>query len=164
MEADLIQNALAYAARHELQLAERLGFGVHGMIFVAEDKSKGGKIAIKAHRESEPYLRERAVYERLKAARVTEVLGFNVPQFIGAEDDLRVFAMSIVTRPFVLDFAGAYLDAPPDFPEEIWAEWEAGKRELFEERWSEVETILAALQGWDVYMVDVSPSNIAFAG
>ena len=43
MEAELIQNALAYANRHELQLAERLGFGVHGIIFVAENKSKGGK-------------------------------------------------------------------------------------------------------------------------
>jgi hypothetical protein len=162
MEADLIQNALAYATRHQLQLAECLGFGVHGMIFVAEDKSKGGKIAVKAHRESEPYLRERAVYERLKSAGVTEMLGFNVPQFIRAEDDLRVIAMSIVTRPFVLDFAGAYLSAPPEFPDEMWEEWEAGKRELFEARWPRVEKILAALEELDIYMVDVSPSNIAF--
>jgi len=162
MEADLIQNALAYATRHQLQLAERLGFGVHGMIFVAEDKSKGGKIAIKAHRESEPYQRERAVYERLKQAGVAEVLGFNVPQFIRAEDDLRVIAMSIVTRPFVLDFAGAYLDTPPVFPDEMWSEWEAGKQELFEDRWTRVEKILAALEELGIYMLDVSPSNIAF--
>ena len=58
-----------------------------------------------------PDLRERAVYERLKQAGVTEVLGFNIPQFIRADDDLRVIEMSIVTRPFVLDFAGAYLAA-----------------------------------------------------
>ena len=89
MEAVLIQNALAYAARHQLQLAERLGFGVHGMIFVAENKSKGGKTAVKAHREVEPYRRECAVYERLKRAGVTELLGFHVPQFIQADDELR---------------------------------------------------------------------------
>jgi len=162
MEAVLIQNARAYAARHQLQLAERLGFGVHGMIFVAEDKSKGGKTAVKAHREVEPYRRECAIYERLQQAGVTEVLGFHVPQFIRADDELRAIEMSIVTRPFVLDFAGAYPDAPPDFPDEVWAEWEAGKRELFEGRWPMVEKILAALEELDIYMVDVSPSNIAF--
>lgn len=164
MEAELIQHARAYTSRHQLQLAERLGFGVHGMIFVAEHKSKAGKTAVKAHRETEPYQRECAVYARLQAAAVTEVLDFHVPQFIRADDELRVIEMSIVTRPFVLDFAGAYLDAPPDFPEELWAEWESGKRELFEERWAKVEEILAALQKWGVYMVDVSPSNIGFAG
>lgn len=134
------------------------------MIFVAEDKSKGGKTAVKAHREFEPYRRERAVYERLRQAGVTEVLGFNVPQFIHADDTLRVIEMSIVTRPFVLDFAGAYLGAPPDFPDEMWAEWEAGKREQFESRWPVVKAVLAALEQLDIYMVDVSPSNIAFVG
>ena len=37
-----IQNALAYAARHRLRLGERLGFGIHGIIYVAEHKSHGG--------------------------------------------------------------------------------------------------------------------------
>lgn len=55
MEEAFIQNALAYASEHHLKLAERLGLGIHGIIFVAEDKSAGGKTAIKAHREIEPY-------------------------------------------------------------------------------------------------------------
>ena len=59
MEEVLIQNARAYAAQHRLQLAERLGFGIHGIILVAGDNSKGGKTAVKAHRAAEPYLRER---------------------------------------------------------------------------------------------------------
>ena len=163
MDPDFIQkNALAYATRHQIQFAERLGFGVHGIIFVAENKSKSGKTAVKAHREPGPYLRERGVYERLRQAQVTEVLGFNVPQFLRADDGLRVLEMTIVTRPYVLDFAGAYLDAPPDFPEQIWAEWRVGKQEQFEARWRTVEKILAALEELDIYMVDVSPSNIAF--
>lgn len=70
--------------------------------------------------------------------------------------------MSIVTRPFVLDFAGAYLDAPPEFPEEVRAAWEAGKRDLFEARWAAVEAVLAALAELGIYMMDVSPTNIAF--
>ncbi len=51
MEETFIQNAIVYASQHHLQLAERLGFGVHGIIFVAEGKPAGGKTAVKAHRE-----------------------------------------------------------------------------------------------------------------
>lgn len=163
LEEALIKNALAYAARHELRLAERLGFGVHGIICVAENKSGGGKTAIKAHREPGPYLRERAVYEHLRRARVTEILGFNVPQFVRAEDDLRVIEMTIVARPFVLDFAGAYLDRRPDFSAEAWAAWESEKREQFDVRWPVVRRVLAALEEFGIYMLDVSPRNIAFA-
>jgi hypothetical protein len=162
MEQFLIQNARAYASQHRLHLAERLGFGIHGIIFVAEDNSQVGKTAVKAHRSVEPYLRERKVYERLKGAGVSEVVGFNVPQLIRFDDELRVIEMSIVARPFVLDFAGAYLDIPPEFPEEKWAEWEAEKREQFEVRWPEVQAVLAALAALGIHMVDVSPSNIAF--
>jgi hypothetical protein len=113
MDDVLTQNARAFAVRHQLRLAERLGFGIHGTVFVAEGNSKPGKSAIKAHRSTEPYARERAVYERLQEAGVTGILGFHVPQLIRCDDVLQVIEMSIVTRPFVLDFAGAYLDLPP---------------------------------------------------
>jgi len=107
MEETLLQNARAYASRHQLQLAERLGFGIHGIIFVAEDNSKAGKTALKVHRSAEAYLRERGVYERLRDAGLSQILGFNVPQLIRFDDELRIIEMSIVARPFVLDFAGA---------------------------------------------------------
>lgn len=149
--------------RHQLQLAERLGFGIHGIIFAAENKRVGGLTAIKAHREIEPYRRELSVYERLGKIGVTKILGFNVPQLVNSDESLRVIEMSIVVRPFVLDFAGAYLDAMPEFPDEVWEEWEAEKMEQFGARWSSVRKVLAALEEWDIYMVDVSPSNIAFA-
>jgi hypothetical protein len=147
---------------HGLQLAERLGFGIHGIIFVAEDNFKPGKTAIKAHNAEESYLRERQVYERLREARVSAILRFHVPQLIRFDDDLRVIEMTIVTRPFVLDFAGACLDVPPEFSDEIWAHWEAEKREQFDDRWLTVQAVLSALEELDIYMVDVSPSNIAF--
>jgi len=73
-----------------------------------------------------------------------------------------VIEMSIVTRPFLLDFAGAWLDAPPDFPDETWVEWEAEKREQFDAHWPKVQAVLGALEALDIHMVDVSPSNIAF--
>jgi hypothetical protein len=162
MDQTSIQNARTYAERHELQLAERLGFGIHGTVFVAENKGKSGQTAVKAHYSIEPYIREREVYERLKAGRIRNIGGFNVPQLIGFDDQLRVVEMSVVARPFLLDFAGAYLDVPPKFSEEAWAAWEIEKQEQFEERWPKVQAVLAALEELDIHMVDVSPSNIAF--
>ncbi len=108
--------------------------------------------------------RERDAYLRLKEAGVTEVLGFNVPQLIRSDNELLTIEMTIVSRPFLLDFAGAYLDAPPHFSEDIWSEWEAEKRDQFESRWPKVQAVLSALEELDIYMVDVSPSNIAFRG
>lgn len=35
-----LKNAAAYAAHHHLRLAERLGFGVHGTVHVAEHEGK----------------------------------------------------------------------------------------------------------------------------
>jgi hypothetical protein len=156
-------NAAVYAARHDLRLAERLGFGIHGTVHVVENESKQYQSAIKAYNSAEFYVRERAVYERLREAGVTELLGFHVPQFIGADDELFVLEMTIVTRPFVLDFAGAYLDRRPQFPEEAWAEWELNKREQFGDGWKTVLSIMDAFEELGIYLVDISPSNIRFA-
>jgi hypothetical protein len=158
----VIKNSAVYAARYQLRLAERLGFGIHGIVHVVEDKIKGDQSAIKAHRSAEAYFRERRVYERLKQGGFTEILGFHVPRLIRADDDLWVVEMTIVTRPFVLDFAGAYLDEPPEFAESIWADWEAEKREQFGARWRRVQAVMGALEELGIHMLDVSPSNIGF--
>src|SRR6266850_6652749 len=101
-----VQNAAAYAAKYRLRLVEQLGFGIHGTVHVAEDRVKKDQSAVKAHLSIEPYLRERDIYQRLKEAGISEVLDFHVPQLIRADDSLQVIEMTIVTRPFVLDFAG----------------------------------------------------------
>ena len=145
-----------------MQLTERLGFGIHGVIFAGEDNPKVGKTAIKAHRYVEPYLRELDVYKRLKEAQITRILGFHLPQLLGSDDDLRVIKMSVVTRPFVLDFAGAYLDQIPEFPEETWAQWKEDKKDQFGSRWPKVQEVLGELEELGIYMVDVTPSNVAF--
>jgi hypothetical protein len=163
MDELFIQKGLDYAARMGLQVAERLGSGVHGIILVAVDKRNGGKAAIKVHREREAFLRECAVYERLADARVASVEGFHVPQIIEADDNLQIIRMTIVRRPFLLDFAGAYLDSPPEFSDEVIAEWHAEKEEQFGNRWPTVQSVLYELRQLGIHMVDVSPSNIAFA-
>jgi hypothetical protein len=71
--------------------------------------------------------------------------------------------MTVVDRPFVLDFAGAYLDEAPQFSEEVMADWLADKQEQFGTRWPEVQRILGGMEMHGVFMVDVNPGNVAFA-
>ncbi len=70
--------------------------------------------------------------------------------------------MTVVKPPFVLDFAGAYLDRAPDFSEEVLADWTAEKQEQFGARWPEVQAVLRELDGYGVFLLDVNPGNVAF--
>ena len=162
MNESLIPNAGLYASRRGLELAETLGSGKDGIVLVAKHKGRPADVALKALCWDEAYLPEKLVYERLDSQGVTRVLGFNVPQLVGSDDALRVIEMTVVKPPFVLDFAGAHLDARPEFSGEIWADWEADKREKFEERWPQVQRVLDAFEALGVYLLDVSPSNITF--
>ncbi len=162
MNAILTSNARLYASRHQLELAEPLGSGKDGIVLAGKRKIEPANVAIKALRFAEGYLREKLTYQRLKDAEVSSLLGFRVPQLIGVDDELRVIEMTIVARPFVLDFAGAYLDERPEFPEDVWSHWEAEKREQFEARWPVVKKVLGAFEELGVYLLDVSPGNIAF--
>jgi hypothetical protein len=163
MNEILTRNARLYATRHQLELGEPLGSGKDGIVLAGKRKSEPANVAIKVLRFPEAYMRERLVYERLRDAQVTSVLGFRVPQLIGVADELRVIEMTIVARPFVLDFAGAYLDVRPEFPEEVWTNWEAEKREQFEKRWPAVQAILDGFEEFGIYLLDVTPGNIGFA-
>ncbi len=78
------------------------------------------------------------------------------------DNDLWVIHMTLVDRPFVLDFAGAYLDDPPIFSAEVMADWQAEKEEQFEGKWPQVRAVLGALEGYGIFMIDVNPGNISF--
>ena len=100
---------------------------------------------------------------RLREHEVTEVHGCHIPALIRYDDELWVIEMEVVDRPFVLDFAGAYLDVPPDYSQEVLADWEEEKREQFGDRWPDVVAILRSLEDYGIYLSDVSPGNVAFA-
>jgi hypothetical protein len=158
----LYQKALRYASRHQMEVGRRLGHGKDGIVFVAVSKLKAMRSAIKSHNGLEAYGREQRAYERLAERRVRNIEGFHVPQLLGADDELLVIEMTIVTRPFVLDFAGAYLDRPPEFPEGVTDDWEADKREEFGGNWPVVQSVLQTLRSYGLYLLDVNPGNIAF--
>ena len=118
--------------------------------------------AIKTHARPDAWRRELAAYRRLAERGVRDVLGHHVPQLLDFDDALLVIEMTIVQRPFLLDFASAWLDGEPDFSEEVLAEWDRQKRDQFEERWPQVARVLAALRRHGVYLQDVHPGNITF--
>lgn len=66
---------------------------------------------------------------RLREHDVRKILEFHVPQLWAFDDELMALEIAIVRPPFAIDFAGAYLDQEPDYSPEVWAEWEAEKRE-----------------------------------
>jgi len=162
MDEDTIANAEAYSARNGLRLLERLGTGIHGIVFAVESNAEFGVAALKAHYSPEPYRRERRAYERLNELGVSEVLGFEVPRLLDFDDELLVLKMTIVTPPFVLDFAGAYLDSAPEFSDEIWHEWTRKNEEQFGSDWPMARVILDELQDLGIHMHDPSPGNIRF--
>jgi hypothetical protein len=104
---------------------------------------------------------KRDVYLRLKENGIDTILGCHVPQLLRYDDGLWVVDMSVVTRPFVLDFAGAFLDKAPDFSDEVLADWRAEKQEQFGVHWPLVEAILEVLKNYGIHLIDVSPNNVS---
>ena len=162
MNESLLPNIRSYASERQLQIEEPLGSGKDGIVLVGKSRTHPARVGIKALRFPELYLREKAVYQRLEQLGIKSVLDFNIPELLAFDDARRIIEMTIVRRPFVLDFAGAYLDTRPEFTADIWADWEAEKREQFEDRWPMVEKILAAFERLGIYLLDVSPGNIGF--
>src|SRR5437870_4488140 len=106
---ETVGRAEEYCGHKGLAIGKQLGFGVHGSVFAALNQTSGRKSAVKALERERFYLRERNVYLRLQESSVTDIRGAEVPQLIGYDDVLWVIEMTIVSQPFVLDFAGACL-------------------------------------------------------
>ncbi len=159
---DPLHRVSEYASRKKLVLGDQLGAGVQGIVFSAKSQTEEGRSAIKVHKQEPDYRRERDAYLRLREQGITSIRACKVPELIAYDDELWVIEMTVVTRPFVLDFAGAYLDFAPDFSDEVMADWLAEKQEQFGARWSEVQAIMRELQQFGVFVVDVNPGNISF--
>ncbi len=149
------QRMQQYAADRRRIVLASLGAGYDGQVF-----STNTETAIKVFCYEKLYLRERDVYLRLLEHDVFEVCGCRIPQLVDIDDTLMIIEMEIVKPPFVLDFAGAYLDQLPDFPEDVMQDWLDAKEEQFEDDWPLVQSIMATLSGYGVHLADVKPGNI----
>lgn len=161
---ELYLRALQYCSEHEskLDVEKSFGFGVHGSVYACLRATSNVKTALKIHERSQPYTRERDVYLRLRDLEITEIYGHNVPILLEFDDTLLAIEMSVVVRPFLLDFGGAYLDQPPDYEDDILNQWELEKQEQFEGNWPKASRILARLRNYGIYVADVNPGNIGF--
>lgn len=156
------ENVEIYAKRNTLEIEKQIGFGIHGRVFTVFSRRSGYRMAIKEFEDEAPYERERDVYFRL-AETETDMIGkFHVPQMVDHDDELLLLHMTVVKRPFCLDFASAYLDELPAYFPPMGQEWQDEKEDQFgSEHWPEVLACVRELESLGIYQTDVSPSNIA---
>ncbi len=149
-----------FEARYSVILAARLGYGRDGDVYVT---STGN--AVKFFDRVDGYSREIGAYFLLKERGISTILGHHVPELIDFDDELLAIEMSIVKRPFLLDFASAYLeDEAPDFSEEVWDDWTAQLMERFGSNYPKVIAIREALRlATGLVLMDINPGNIGFA-
>lgn len=152
---DIANRAKSYCDLNGIGIEMLLGSGIQGVVYSTTEKT-----AIKTFVRPEHYERERDVYLRLQDKDFSVVGGFNVPKLLGLNDELLVVEMEVVTPPFVLDFAGAYLDRRPPYDSEELAEWEETRIELFGDDWPRVRNVLAMFRAIGVHLVDVKPGNV----
>lgn len=121
--------------------------------------------AVKFFDRQDRFKRESDVYSLLLDKDIRNVGGHNIPRLLNVVPNLEVLEMTIVERPFVLDFAGAKLPHEvPDFGEEIMAEHYEHLRELFGDRWTEALHVAEMFRVATGYtLLDIHPGNIAFA-
>src|SRR5688572_29301858 len=131
------ERARTYAQNREVEIQRLLGAGYDGTVFATNRKS-----AIKVLKWPELYEHERNIYLRLQHHQVTDVAGCEVPQLLGYDDDLWIVEMTIVSPPYVLDFAGARLDETNDYPPDVRRQWEREKRSQFGSNWQYVPRIV----------------------
>lgn len=146
-----------FAQAQKLALPARLGAGYDGVVYQTSRPS-----AIKSFRYREGYESELAVYMRLTELQISEVEGCRIPALLTHDNATLVIEMEIVSPPFILDFAGASLDDPRDFPAEVADVWLLEKQQQFGEEWPRVQRILTRFAHHRIYLSDVKPGNITF--
>lgn len=135
-----------------------LGAGKDGTVLKVPPRQ-----AIKFFSNDEVYYREKQAYRRLYANKVRYVGQFEVPQLIRWYDDLLAIEMTVVKPPFILDFASAYLDARPNFPDDVNADADERIHDFFGDRAPDVFALLHELgERHGVWMLDARPANIQF--
>lgn len=151
-----------YELRHSCRLLGGLGPGVGQDGFV---RRSDRLTAVKFFDRAERFKRELEVYRILQAKGIEEIAGHHVPGLLDADEGLLAIEMTIVERPFLLDFAGAKLPAEvPDFEAHVFEEHYEALRERFGDRWTDalhVAAMFKTLTGFELF--DMHPGNIAFA-
>src|SRR5688572_33194644 len=128
---------IKYASRRGLLIEGVLGAGKDGTVYDTNLDS-----AIKIHSVAENYQRERDVYLRLLDREIVGICGLKIPVLRNYDDQLLIIEMTTVTPPYLLDFASAWLDTPPDFSREVINEWHQQLRDSLGARFGDIMNVL----------------------
>ncbi len=111
-DLDSKHRALNYceARNYSVDFGNQLGVGQEGFVWKTDYDS-----AIKVFDRIGNFEREIQCYRILSEHKVTEVEGFNIPQLVGEDADLRVIELTIVAAPYILDFGKAWVHRRPDY-------------------------------------------------
>jgi len=151
-----------YEARHGCRLLEYLGAGPGQDGFVLRSDRL---TAVKFFDRLDRLEREHEIYRILHGRGIHQIAGHAVPELMDVDEELRGIEMSIVDRPFLLDFAGAKRpEEVPDFEPHVIEEHENHLRELFGDRWTDALAVAEAFRrATGFVLLDIHPGNIAFA-
>ena len=145
-----------YLGLNSASVEDRYGSGKDGTVFASSRNT-----AVKVHAYRDRFEKEVQVYERLASEGVTQVLGANVPKLIQFHSELMVLEITVVKRPFVIDFATSSLDMPPDFTDEVWQVWREQREEEFGSYWPHAARIFDYLKKrHGIWHLDFSPRNV----
>ena len=136
-----------------------LGFGRDGNVVYTNRRT-----AVKFFDRQDGYSRELAAYEAITAKGIRQIVGHRIPRLKRHDDRLMAIEMTIVRRPYLLDFASAYPeDEAPDFPPEVMSEWWDQKAEEFGDRWPDVQHVMNEFRRMlGMVLLDINPENITF--
>jgi hypothetical protein len=151
------ERAKKYATQLGLELTDFLGDGTDGNVWKTARNT-----AIKAFNYKKNYDMELACYQRLKERNVTKIMQLAVPRLVGHDAALQVIEMEIVSPPCLIDFGKAYLDHQPEHSAETWQDYNEEQREIWEDRYQEVQAVLWKLKELGIFYRDAKPRNIIF--
>jgi hypothetical protein len=135
--------------------------GVDGAVYA----HPSANTAVKIHRGPDGFARELAAYLRLADHGVTEFVTpthrFNVPVLHNYDEKLRVIEMSIVIKPFLLDFAAATLDDPRDYTDDALGSWWDSIQSDFGDDFIVARDVYWGLvHRFGIYYWDLKPRNL----
>jgi hypothetical protein len=155
---EILAVAEQYAINRQFNLAGLLGAGKDGTVWQTSRLS-----ALKIHLTNESYRIERDAYIRLRQLNIEMVAGFSIPSLLDHDDEMLALEMTVVHPPFLVDFASAFFDDPPDFIEDEGHTFEDFLRSRFDETAPAVLDLyheLAARTG--IYLPDMHSQNVKF--
>jgi hypothetical protein len=128
-----------YLTRNKLLILGLLGTGKDGDVLKTDRTS-----ALKKLRTLELYRRELRAYKLLDELSIAELEGFSLPRLLGYDEEALLIEMTIVTPPYLLDFASTHDEVEMEFlafTDEIWAEREQHWADVFGDQWPRVRTL-----------------------